>query len=229
MLLVDSPEDSILSRLQEIIYLWRFPLLVLLVGLSILALIILNAKGFFSQSKGEIKVIEATSSALLSPKEFAVEVGGAVENPGVYYLPVGSRVEDAIDKAGGMRTDADFEWISQVLNRAAKITDGQKIFIPIMNTHAIPEKKQDDVLSANNLPVTQVPEVSRTIITQPTNNGVNINTATISELDKLPGIGPVYAQKIIDHRPYSNIEELLTKKVIPQKTFEKIQGEVSVY
>ena len=58
---------------------------------------------------------------------------------------------------------------------------------------------------------------------------VNINTATLKELDTLPGIGPVYGQNIIEHRPYSTVEELLSKAVLKKNVYEKIKDKVSVY
>ena len=57
---------------------------------------------------------------------------------------------------------------------------------------------------------------------------VNINTSSLGELDKLPGIGQVYGQKIIEQRPYSNIEEILTKEVLPKNVFEKIKDKISL-
>ena len=63
----------------------------------------------------------------------------------------------------------------------------------------------------------------------PKSNLVNINSASLGELDTLYGIGPVYAQKIIDHRPYSIGEELVTKQVLSQTTFDKVKDKISVY
>jgi competence protein ComEA len=229
MLPLDSESDSISSRLTELLQAWRYPLLLLFVGLILLAGVILFAKGFFNRESGKVEVIEATSAGTLVQKNIVVEVVGAVENPGVYELETGSRIEEALQKAGGVTPNADYEWMSKFLNRAAKVTDGQKIYIPNANTVTISEQKQQEVLSANNLTPIETQSVSRTIITENVKSGVNINTASTTDLDKLPGIGPVYAQKIVDHRPYSTVDELLTKKVIPAKTFEKIKGEIRVY
>jgi competence protein ComEA len=58
---------------------------------------------------------------------------------------------------------------------------------------------------------------------------ININSATESELDKLSGVGPVTAQKIIDGRPYSNLSDLVAKKILTQKAFDKIKDQISVF
>ena len=105
------------------------------------------------------------------------------------------------------------------LNRAAKIIDGQKLYIPTLN-------EQMDSASAS----TFKPYQSNTSVFGTQNDSlININNATLAQLDMLPGIGPVYGQKIIDQRPYSNIQDLLSKKVIPSSTFEKIKEQLTVY
>ncbi len=131
-----------------------------------------------------------------------VDIEGAVLRPGVYELLSGSRISDLLIKAGGLTAEADREWVSKTLNLAAKLADGGKVYIPTKNT---------------------------TNTTNTTNNSININTATASELDTLPGVGPVTAQKIIDGRTYQTVEELLSRKIVGQSTFEKIKGSLSVY
>ena len=131
-------------------------------------------------------------------------------------MPQGARVEDALVLAGGVSVDADRDWMEKVLNRASKLTDGQKIFIP----------KQSEVLSAKN------DEDIKTYQSQNTNQGsglININTASKEELESLWGIGPVYAQNIIEQRHYSNVEELLTKKVIRSDIYERNKDKLTVY
>lgn len=139
-------------------------------------------------------------------RQILVDVSGAVQAPGVYRLAESARIEDALAKAGGLRQDADISFVSQSINRAAKLVDGQKIYIP-------PKGSQQSN--------------SQTGSSQ--SSMVNINSATLTDLDKLPGVGQVTAQKIVDQRPYSTTEELKTKKVVSESVFDKIKDRVSVY
>lgn len=146
-----------------------------------------------NSSSDDIQIIAATEDTenKTETTEIVVHVDGAVVNPGVYDVPPGSRVTDAVEAAGGLAQDAD----QTKINLAAKIVDGQKIFV---------FSKGEQVISQNT-------------------NLVSINSASESELDKLPGIGPVTAQKIITARPYSSLEDLLTKKVVSKSVWEKIK------
>lgn len=134
-------------------------------------------------------------------------------------MPKDSRVEDALISAGGLSTSADRTWTVRYLNLAARLSDGQKIYIPKLG-------EQSEVLTANNSSSYQ--NVSSSFSNQESGL-VNINTASQKELEELPGIGPVYAQSIIEHRPYSSVDELLSKGVLKKSTFEKIKDKVSLW
>ena len=112
-----------------------------------------------------------------TPVPWVIQVKGAVEKPGIYSMPANSRVQDAIQEAGGLTKQAD----ETAVNLAAFLKDGQYVFVP--------EKGQTTFSS-----VTQAAEA--VIIGQP----VNINAATAAELDALPGIGPQKALDIIEYR-----------------------------
>jgi len=112
--------------------------------------------------------------------------------------------------------------LDKVVNRAAKLADGQKIFIP----KAGESDWQTAGESAKNL---EGSKVYQNVQGSNTSKLVNINTASLQELDSLPGIGPVYGQSIIDHRPYSKVEELVTKGAVKQSVYEKIKDLVTVY
>lgn len=151
-------------------------------------------------------------------KTIMVDVAGAVVQPGVYPLPSDSRVQDAILKAGGMTPSADRQRIAQSLNLAAPLTDGAKIYIPVFGEQmAAPGATtgNDSTGSSSTL------GTSTSLI--------NLNNASQSELESLPGVGEVTAGKIIENRPYGSVEELLEKKVVGDATFEKIRELVSVY
>ena len=144
--------------------------------------------------------------------QIVVDVSGAVEEPGVYNLPSGSRIGDALVAAGGLAADADRVWVAQTLNLAKEIKDQEKIFIPALG----------------RVELSRVEGKGSTLGEQKTGK-ININTASESELDSLPGIGSVRAGAIIDNRPYGSVEELLSKAKIPQSVYEEIVSLVSVY
>ena len=186
----------------------------------ILSALILIGIGFYFVTKTSSSNIEIVKETVNEVESVLIaEVAGAVEKPGVYQLSTGARVEDLLVMAGGVSTNADRIWMEKSLNRAAKIIDGQKLYIPTLN-------EQMDSASAS----TFKPYQSNTSVFGTQNDSlININNATLAQLDMLPGIGPVYGQKIIDQRPYSNIQDLLSKKVIPSSTFEKIKEQLTVY
>ena len=160
-------------------------------------------------SQNEATLGEATFSAVL-----VVDVAGAVEKPGVYSLRQNARVQDALIVAGGLSVDADRAWISRSLNMAAKVVDGGKLYIP----------KEGENIKSSTISVSSgsnMGSIGGALI--------NINEASSSELDKLPGVGAVTSQKIIDNRPYSSVDELLSKKVVGSKVFEQIKEKITSY
>ena len=180
-------------------------------GLIAAGIILFGIGGWFvlSQYKGsgeDIKIISGESAQ--TSGEIMVHVDGAVARPGVYKLLSGSRVNDVIAAAGGLTGVAE----SAKINLAAKVSDGQKVHIPGVN---------DTVSSGSG---GQVSGVNDTVSSQ----GVSINSASESELDKLPGVGPVTAAKIIAGRPYSTLDELVSKKAVGKATFEKIKDLISL-
>lgn len=201
---------------NEFFFKYRFQILFFLVG------IILVGLGFFlfenkqGQHSPRIEVLENTTEGLGKDLEIVVEVAGAVEKPGVYKLTKGARVEDALISAGGISADADRIWMEKSLNRAAKLIDGQKIYIPR-------ENEQVSGVSASNLGGYQ------SISSGQGSGLVNVNTASQKELESLWGIGPVTAQNIIEQRPYSSVEELLNKKILKSNVYERNKDKLSVY
>lgn len=173
--------------------------------------------GVFEGNKIEIiesgqKSGEAGLAGDNEAKRVIVEISGAVEKPGVYKLLASDRVERLLIEAGGLSIEADREWVEKNLNRAAKIADGQKIYVP---------SKGELGIKNNELGKTRPGSVAGT-----TSGLLNINTASASELDSLPGIGAVRAQAIIDNRSYSSIEDLIAKKIVPQSVYEKIKDKI---
>lgn len=149
-----------------------------------------------------------------TPAPIVVHIVGAVSNPGVYNLPAGARVQDAIQAAGGFLPEAN----PQALNLAAPLEDGGRVPVPTLP----PANPTSGGLTRSN-PVVTTPD---------TNNPININTASQAELESLPGIGPITAQKIIAHReangPFTAIEDIQDVSGIGPKKFEAIQDLITV-
>jgi len=149
---------------------------------------------------------EEASGPSADPGVLVVDVAGAVHSPGLYRLPAGARVGDAITAAGGFGPTVDVVAASQLLNLAAPLTDGQKIVVPARGASA---------------PATATSAGSQL---------VDLNRASQSELEALPGVGPVTARKIISartERPFASARELVDRKIVGQAVWEKIQDLVT--
>lgn len=162
-----------------------------------LAGVIFTSIGFILASPPRGKPIILTPAL---PSTILVQVDGAVINPGVYTISSGSRLQDAVNSAGGLTIDARIE----SLNLAKRIQDGEKITIP---STLQPEPSKDNPL-------------------------IDINLATLTELDQLPGIGKTRAQAIIDYRSkegfFTSIDGLLNVPGISADVFESIRELVTV-
>ncbi len=147
-----------------------------------------------------------------------IDMSGAVVNPGVYELKEGDRVIDVLKECGGLSVEADRQWVEQNINRARPIKDGEKIYIP----------KVGEVGAIHESPLqTEILGISDNI-----NELVNINRATVAELDKLPGVGPAIAQRIIDYRQekggFVSVEEIKLVSGIGDKMFENIKDLIEI-
>lgn len=164
--------------------------------------------------------IDNTNQVTEEVVEIAVHITGEVKKQGLIYLKEGSRVADAIEKAGGETKNAD---LSQI-NLAYVLQDGQKIYVPNKN------EKISQYITGNS--GNNDTEENNTSNSSKEDSKVNINTANQSELDSLPGIGPSIAQKIIDYREengnFKTIEELQNVKGIGDSKYEEIKDRVTV-
>ncbi len=130
-----------------------------------------------------------------------VHVVGAVSAPGVVRLPTGSRVIDALEAAGGASPDADLARV----NLARLLVDGEQVAVP--------------------RPGEPAPQAGGPVADDGT---LDLNTASIAELDGLPGVGPVLAQRIVDRRPYTSVDELDEVSGIGQTVLERLRPLVRV-
>jgi competence protein ComEA len=165
------------------------------------------------------KAIQLSPPPPASP--LAVHVTGAVSRPGVYLFPQGSRVEEALEAAGGLSPEAD----AQLLNLAAPLHDGERLWVPIKVQQAAGAPAD-----TGNPPGYFTVEGGNT--PQASSGRINLNTATQAELESLPNIGPVTAEKIIAYRQangyFSQIEDIQLVSGIGPVTFEKIKDLISV-
>lgn len=145
-----------------------------------------------------------------------VDVRGAVHKPGVYSLPAGSRVQDALTLAEELTADAEVGR----LNFARKLNDGEQIFIA---TRA----EATQTVSAAPVRSERLPAETRTPIGK-----ININTATVEQLDVLPGIGPAIGQRIIDYRAqngnFAKIDDIKNVRGIGDAVFDQIKDLITV-
>lgn len=144
------------------------------------------------------------------PAPIKVHMAGAVARPGLYEFASGDRVADALQRAGGPLPTADLTQI----NLAAKLADGQQVIVPAQGT----------------------PPAAGTGAGSGAQGGagqpINLNSATLDQLEQLNGIGPITAQKILDYREahggYKSVEELLEVPGIGPVKFEQIKGQICV-
>lgn len=193
------------EQFKELLEKFKLPIGLGLVG------IVLIIGGVFATGLNKSKPRDFPKESLVQKdKMISVDVSGAVNKPGVYQLKEGDRIEEAIKLAGGFAQTASGEYISKYLNMAQKLSDGSKIYVPLVGDPAPPAG--GGAVAGTN-----------------TQAKVNINTGTQAQLEALPGIGPVTASKIISDRPYQKIEDLLDKKIVNKSTFEKIKDVVTLY
>jgi competence protein ComEA len=197
------------------------------VWLVVLGLVIgLLAAGGILLAAGRPRGQPISLSTPLPAPAIQVHVAGAVANPGIYALPADGRVAEAIQAAGGLSPAAD----SQAINLAAHLQDGDRLLVPALSP-TLPPAAASEAPSRSGSQIVLPTQTSPGIIL-PDVGKIDINRATQAELESLPGIGPVTAQKIIDYRqthgPFKDIEEIMDVKGIGPATFEKIKDLITV-
>ncbi|WP_247929628.1 helix-hairpin-helix domain-containing protein [Streptococcus oralis] len=162
-----------------------------------------------SSSEKEVKKEEKEES--LEQELITVDVKGAVKSPGIYDLPVGSRVHDAVQKAGGLTDQAD----SKSLNLAQKVSDEALVYVPTKGEEAASQQAASGT----------TPSTSK-------EKKINLNKASLEELKQVKGLGGKRAQDIIDHREangkFKSVDELKKVSGIGAKTIEKLKDYVTV-
>lgn len=171
--------------------------------------------------------------------DMLVEIAGAVERPGVYELSRDSRLSDLVRSADGFTKDASEEWLSKFINLSTPLSDAQKVYIPYDWDDPVDEIEQVEEIAklTNNytlsspLDIVNAPKTQTLAEKDQTDESndqtgtasVNVNTASQEDIDALPGIGPVYAARIIENRPYDDLESLVERSDVPSSVLEKIK------
>lgn len=191
----------------------RDKIIIVVLVVLIIGGVIFRFSGCFSdmerippQTEDNIPSQADPSAVFEEEKLFTIHIIGAVQSPGIYELPSGARVHDAVDKAGGPTADADLEKI----NLARPVIDGEQVYIPLTDEGGT-ELGNGGIRDGK----------------------VNINHATLEELTTLTGIGEKRARNIIEYRdahgPFSKIEEIMNVPGIGAGLFEGIKDNITVY
>lgn len=150
-----------------------------------------------------------------------IDVSGAVKRPFVYTFDSPARIIDAIQKAGGFTEDADEAFVKRSINYARKMNDQEKIYIPFLSDTA-----NGYILENKRVIDYTLPNISSQ---QEESALMNINTASLLELDQLPGIGKVQSEAIFNNRPYTSTDDLVKNNIVKQTVYDKIKDLISVY
>lgn len=183
--------------------------------------------------KDENTILTDQENIAEDTKFISAEIAGAVKKPGVYKLDKDSRLVDLVRECGGFTQDSSEEWLSKYLNLSSQVTDQQKVYIPFKWDYPVKEIEQNKKISRLTNTYTQTHYLgSGTEPDQQQTSGksldgtININTASREDIDDLPGIGPVYAGKLIENRPYDNFQALVDASGVPKGVLEKIKDKI---
>jgi competence protein ComEA len=177
---------------------------------------VVGVEGAASFTGGSTEPGHAAGTLASGGPEIVVEVGGAVARPGVYRLPIGARVADAIAAAGGYGARVDAAAADVQLNLAAILHDADKVRVPVRGETTGGTGAGPGAWSGG--------------ASSPPGGPLDLNTAAAAELDTLPGIGPATAAKIIAARTqarFTSVDDLLSRKVLSSAALEKIRALVT--
>lgn len=195
----------------------KFWLEIILISIALVVTISSIVLYLLSTAKGIDNINDNTSTAFETDtklEKMYVDVSGAVNDPGLYEASNTDRLKNLIEKAGGLTPDADKDFFAINFNLANRVVDEQKIYIPtvweVSNGYYIDNTTQTNKPLSNRNNDLSLETIS-------------VNEATLEELDTLPGVGKITAQKIIDNRPYGALQELIDRKILGKTVYENIK------
>lgn len=206
---------------------------VLITGCIITSLISTNDKA--KTLPGGSSLLQSAQSAVTSKaaqaKTVRVQVSGAVLEPGIYDVPANCRVEEAIAAAGGLTENAD----SERVNLVRKVRDGMQIRVPVQKAAWISRTQRKNAQATAGYSASSTKKVGSPRAGAGKNNSavqsVRINSASVSELQQLPGIGPALAQRIVETRSrgrFTSADDLLRVPGIGKAKLAKLRDYVEV-
>ena len=205
---------------------------VLLTGCIITSLISTNDKAKALPGGSSLQSAQgAVTSKTAQVKTVRVQVSGAVLEPGIYDLPASCRVEEAIAAAGGLTENAD----SERVNLVRKVRDGMQIRVPVQKTTRTSRTQRKKAQAKSSLGESALGKSGGAKAGPGRNNSmmqsVRINSASASELQQLPGIGPALAQRIVETRNngrFTSADDLLRVPGIGKAKLAKLRDYVEV-
>lgn len=202
--------------------LWQLALFIMMALLGISA--IGGGVYFLIETTNTVCISEKTvpiaskSAQLAIPKaQLYVDLAGAVNKPGLYTLDKGSRLAAVIEKADGFSKEADPGFVSQELNLAKKLEDGDKIYIFSQEERQYEQEKKEFCS-----------QPGASLESKETDGLISINQASSKDLQSLEGIGEKRAGDIVENRPYSQLSDLVTKKVISETVLSNIENRLKL-
>jgi competence protein ComEA len=203
----------------------KYRIEVVLILISIIVVII-SLLIFFKTGNGQAELDDVVieDEVVTVAKRFYIDISGGVEKPDVYEVVPGTRLKDVLVMAGGLSVDADRAYFSRNYNLARLVGDQEKVYVPFtwetnsgifVDNPKILDYTKPQIIEYQDIDVSQ-------------NDLISINTANLTVLDQLPGIGKVTAEKIINNRPYSSIDDLLNRKIVNKSIFEQIKNMISL-
>ncbi len=191
-------------------------LLVMGAVITIAVSVLIYANSYTPSSTAPNIIISEKKSESNKSRTIVVYIAGAVVKPGMYTLQQGSRLNDLIEVAGGLSEEAATVFIERNFNRARLLGDEDKYYLP----HSVEMSNGENVITKDILQIEPIQSEKE--------KNISINRGSVSDLDTLPGIGAITAQKIIQGRPYRAIDELISKKVVKKSVYETIKSLITL-